>query len=508
MASTLDLDPLITAAGRAGAKVVLVGDPAQIGVVNGPGGMLAALATAGHGVDLAEIHRFSSLWERRASLALRHGRPDALDAYGSAGRLHPCQDGDAALDDVFAHWAAARADGQDALMLARTRVDVDALNQRARAAAVAAGEVTGPVTAAGGRQWQAGDVLRARRNDRRLAVGDGHVRNGDRFRVLGPGPQDGLIVEDLTGRGRAVLPAAYLAAHAEYGWASTIDAAQGATADVGIVLVRPGMDREHLYVAMTRGRHGNHAYVTPDLTSDDDHHGHTAPRPSPETAVRSPREQAVQVLQHALRRSGAQDAAHTALELARAEARAHAEQTARQQQRAAERGAAREAAEAQRQRWHARPLTPEHALAVQQLDACRAEREQLGGRRDALHSALEQTGEQLEQLPRWAYRRRRTLTDTLTSGRQQLRRTDPTFATLDAEIERLTRQIAHHTRQRQASDLAGQHPVRPDTWEPTRPGQPTGPRPAPLGAHDLARPLVNGERHRRADRDCADGLHR
>jgi ATP-dependent exoDNAse (exonuclease V) alpha subunit len=72
-------------------------------------------------------------------------------------------------------------------MLARTRVDVDALNERARAAALAAGEITGPVTAAGGRDWQAGDVLRARRNDRRLIIGDGHVRNGDRFQVLGPG---------------------------------------------------------------------------------------------------------------------------------------------------------------------------------------------------------------------------------------------------------------------------------------------------------------------------------
>ena len=74
--------------------------------------------------------------------------------------MRTCQDGDAALDGVFAHWAAARADGQDALMLARTRVDVDALNQRARVAALAAGEVTGPVTVAGGRRWQAGDVLR------------------------------------------------------------------------------------------------------------------------------------------------------------------------------------------------------------------------------------------------------------------------------------------------------------------------------------------------------------
>jgi ATP-dependent exoDNAse (exonuclease V) alpha subunit len=157
MASTLDLDQLTAAAARAAAKVVLVGDPAQIGVVNGPGGMLAALAHAGHGVELDQIHRFSQPWERSASLALRRGQPDALTAYRTAGRLHPCADGDAALDGVFAHWTSARADGQDALMLARTRLDVDALNQRARAAALKAGQITGPVTVAGGRDWQAGE---------------------------------------------------------------------------------------------------------------------------------------------------------------------------------------------------------------------------------------------------------------------------------------------------------------------------------------------------------------
>ena len=122
-----------------------------------------------------------------------------------------------------------------------------------------------------------------------------------------------MIVEDLTGRGRAVLPADYLSKHADHGWASTIDAAQGATADVGIVLVRPGMDREHLYVAMARGGHGNHAYITPNLATEDDHHGHPSPPLSGE-AVRSPQEQAVRVLEDALRRSSAQDAAHTALE--------------------------------------------------------------------------------------------------------------------------------------------------------------------------------------------------
>jgi conjugative relaxase-like TrwC/TraI family protein len=509
MASTLDLDPLITAAGRAGAKVVLVGDPAQIGVVNGPGGMLAALARAGHGVELSQIHRFSHPWERPASLALRDGTPGALAAYRTAGRLHPCADGDTALDGVFGHWAAARADGQDALMLARTRMDVDALNLRARAAALAAGEVAGPVTVAGGRQWQAGDLLRARRNDRRLTVGDGHVRNGDRYRVLGYGPDGALLVEDLSGRGRAILPAAYLAEHADYGWASTIDGAQGATADVGIVLARPGLDREHLYVAMTRGRHANHAYITPDHSTDDDHHhgqhGHPHPR-HPAHAEADPQEQALQVLQAALARSGAQDAAHTALEHARTQA-AH---TARQTERQAERAAARYRAAAQRQRRQDRPLTAEHARAVRQLEQSRAERDQLRTRRDALHRALRQTREEIEGLPRWARGRRRTLTDTLTSSEQRLRQTEPAQNSLDADIDRLTRQVAHHTRQRLISDLAVPHRARPDGRDLGRAGELASPRPADAGAHDLFSSALARPRdpYRGPERDHDSGLTR
>ena len=108
--------------------MVLVGDPGQIGVINGPGGMLAALADAGHGVQLEYIHRFTQPWERTASLQLRAGNGGILATYREQGRLHPCLDGDAALDAVFAHWSGARAAGHDALMLARTRLDVDGLN--------------------------------------------------------------------------------------------------------------------------------------------------------------------------------------------------------------------------------------------------------------------------------------------------------------------------------------------------------------------------------------------
>ncbi|MGQ0846964.1 MAG: ATP-dependent DNA helicase [Sporichthyaceae bacterium] len=244
MANTHDLDRLITTAGRVGAKVVLVGDPGQIGVVRGPGGMLAALANAGHGLELDTVHRFTHDWEAAASLQLRRGNPDVLATYRDHGRLHARADVDAAVQALHARWTAERAAGREVLMMARTRADVDALNTRARASAQHAGDVRGPAVRLGEREWQAGDLLRARRNDRRLPIGtDGHVRNGDRYRVTGV-DASGLRVEHLDRGERAFLPAGYVAEHAEYGWATTVTAAQGATVDVALVLVRPGINRE------------------------------------------------------------------------------------------------------------------------------------------------------------------------------------------------------------------------------------------------------------------------
>jgi len=314
MASTFDLDALTAAAEPAGAKVLLVGDPAQIGVVNGPGGLLPALARRHGATELEQVHRFTADWERAASLQLRDGDPAALDAYTARGRIHPAGSGDAALDAVYAQWAAARAAGSGALMMARSRADVEQLNTRARDAAVDAGEVTGPAVQHGSHSWQAGDLLLARRNDRRLQVGDTHVRNGDRYLVR-TARDDGLLVQRLGGTQRALLPAGYVARHADYGWASTIDGAQGATTDVGILLARPGLDREHLYVAMTRGRHANHVHIASDdeqSTSAD----HAPPRPLGDADARL-------VLQSALARTGAPQAATDLRDAARRASTSH-----------------------------------------------------------------------------------------------------------------------------------------------------------------------------------------
>ena len=434
MADTHALDTLITAAARAGAKVVLVGDPAQIGVVNGPGGMLAALVAAGHGIELAGVHRFNHAWEREASLALRRGDPAALTAYRDQDRLHACTDGDAALDGVHAHWEAERAAGREVLMMARTRADVDALNTRARATAQAAGDIDGPLVRFGERDWQAGDLLRTRRNDRTLTAGDGHVRNGDRWRVL-TAQQDGLAVEHLDRGDRTFLPAAYATAHAEYGWAATINAAQGATVDLGLVLVRPGIDREHLYVALTRGRDANHAYITPDTDTDlDDRHG----LPLVGRSGATDQDRALDVLATALASSGAQDAAHTA----RDNARLHAVIQAR---RVAE-DAARRAAQ---------PVIPaEHSLRASELTLRQQQRDGLASEQHEHQQAAAAARVELAGTSRLRPARRRDLTATITELDEALRRSFPEVARLDREIDALTRQVHADTRSREANQRA------------------------------------------------------
>lgn len=326
-------------------------------------------------------------------------------------------------------------------MLARTRQDVDALNARARTAAQEAGQLTGQIVTVGGRDWQAGDLLRTRRNDRQIGVGDGHVRNGDRYRVLGPGPDNGLIVEDMAGRGRTILPAAYLGEHADYGWASTIDAAQGATTDIGIVLVRPGLDREHLYVGLTRGRQANHAYITPDpLAGDDD--THHQPRRAASRTTSSDRDvtatheehaamgEATKVLATALTQIGAQDAAHTALSQAR--------RAAENRQVLAEIERRNAAGDAARARLAAAPLSEAHRRAAEQLTALTNQRDALASERCELEQRLRAANTDLASCPRWARARKHDLTRAITTSQTGLQRTQATYMDLKKRIIGLT----------------------------------------------------------------------
>lgn len=57
------------------------------------------------------------------------------------------------------------------------------------------------------------------------------------------------------------LPAEYVTEDVELGYAQTSLASQGRTVDVSLLLVDSSTDSRGVYTPMTRGRHGNHAYV-------------------------------------------------------------------------------------------------------------------------------------------------------------------------------------------------------------------------------------------------------
>lgn len=87
LAGTLSLDRITQLAITAGAKVLLVGDYAQLQSVDA-GGAFGLLAHNRDDVpELVDVHRFTHEWEKTASLDLRHGHVEALDEYEQRGRV-------------------------------------------------------------------------------------------------------------------------------------------------------------------------------------------------------------------------------------------------------------------------------------------------------------------------------------------------------------------------------------------------------------------------------------
>jgi conjugative relaxase-like TrwC/TraI family protein len=311
LAGTFALDELVSAAADAGAKVLLVGDDAQLSAVEA-GGMFAALVhdRGGLAPALSDVRRFHHEWEKAASVELRAGSSDAIDAYLAHGRVSE-GDREQMLDALYQAWQADTETGLTSLMIAGDLATVNDLNNRARADRIAAGAVTEQgVSVAGGATAGVGDRVVTRENNRRLTTGRRWVRNGDQWTVTATHKDGSMTVTRLHGAGRLVLPAEYVADHVELAYASTAHRCQGRTVDMAHAMVSPMTTRELLYVLVTRGRESNRLYV-------DTHYD-----PDPQTAHDGLTEPvgAREVLVGVLRHKGAEVAAHEMIRRAHDEA--------------------------------------------------------------------------------------------------------------------------------------------------------------------------------------------
>lgn len=308
LAPTLDLHAALDWLGQRGASVRLVGDDRQLASV-GSGGVLRDVAVEVGAVSLREVMRFVDKEEAEVSLAVRDGDVSAAAWWADHGRIHATPV-DAQAENVVAAWAKDVAAGLDSMMLAASREHVRELNDGARTLRVAAGEVEDEavVTAMGGVRVGVGDLIRTRRNDRRLNITSTHwVKNGDRFTVTGV-REEGAVEATHARTGHTItLPAAYVGAHVELAYAGTIHSAQGATVDTTHVLLAGGEDRQGLYVATSRGRRANHLHVP--MSTDGSEHSIVRPEAiMPETAI--------EVVENIITRDGpARSARTTAREL-------------------------------------------------------------------------------------------------------------------------------------------------------------------------------------------------
>jgi ATP-dependent exoDNAse (exonuclease V) alpha subunit len=193
MADTLTLDAAVQFAIDRGASVRLVGDDQQLGAI-GAGGVLRDITHTHGALRLAELHRFTDPAEAAASLALREGKPTALNFYLDHGRIHV---GDIATttEDAFNAWVSDRAAERDAIMLAPTRDLVAQLNRRARDHRLDRFPASSEVRLADGNQASVGDVIITRANDRRLRLtATDWVKNGDRWTIIRIGRRGDLTV--------------------------------------------------------------------------------------------------------------------------------------------------------------------------------------------------------------------------------------------------------------------------------------------------------------------------
>jgi len=275
MIGTLQLQRILSEAGRAGAKVAMVGDIQQLQAIEA-GAAYRLLAERHGAAELGEVRRQSEEWMREATKAFATGRSgEALAAYMDAGMVHRAETRDAARAALIERWdTERRADpAASRIILTHTNKEVRMLNEAAREKRSLHGELGENVairTERGLRQFADNDRLLFLRNERDLGV-----KNGTLATIEKAAP-DTVAVRLDDGRRVTVDLKSY--AHVDHGYAATVHKAQGMTVDRTHVLATPGLDAHSSYVALSRHRTGTALHYGRDDFSNDQKLRHTLAR--------------------------------------------------------------------------------------------------------------------------------------------------------------------------------------------------------------------------------------
>jgi conjugative relaxase-like TrwC/TraI family protein len=260
---------LISHADQAEAKLVLIGDPEQLGEIEA-GGLFRALAERSDPIYLDQVIRHRHELDREAARRIREGEGrEALGLYVSEERVTVAPDAEARREAMVRDWHESFERGEDAVMIAKRNAEVQRLNELARAVRWEAGKLGAEEIGVGEARFAAGDRVITRVNDHAA-----QIYNRERWQVAEVDPeQRRVVLEGIDQAKRVEIGAEYLARTnpyndapaLEHAYAVTTYSAQGATVDRAFVMADPSMDKQELYVAASRAREQTHLYATPEV---------------------------------------------------------------------------------------------------------------------------------------------------------------------------------------------------------------------------------------------------
>jgi conjugative relaxase-like TrwC/TraI family protein len=265
MADTDRLDRLTELVADRGAKLVAIGDGAQLPSI-GAGGMFDRLSEIAPSAELSNVRRTLDPAEQRAWTDLRAGRSEkAMAHYLAEGRLHFSDSRDEAVERAVQNWARlteAHPIEQIALISDASNKEIHRLNARAqhhRAERGELGEVEVPVP---GVHYGVREGDRVALIEQHRTPGLARIENGERGEVVGIGRGGEVLIEfDLAGERRTF--AGEDLARVRLGYAQHIHRAQGATVTRTLVVTGGWQtSKEPAYVEASRARRGTDWFVS------------------------------------------------------------------------------------------------------------------------------------------------------------------------------------------------------------------------------------------------------
>ena len=259
MVSSRQMSLLVEAVTKAGAKLVLVGDPDQLQPIEAGAAFRAIVDRVGY-AELGIIYRQREEWMRLASIDLARGQvAAAIAAYDKQGMLRSEWTKDDAVRALIEDWNRDYDPERSSLILAHLRRDVRLLNELARETLVdrgVVGEGFAFRTEDGTRRFDVGDRIVFLKNEGALGV-----KNGMLATVVEAAK--GRVVAEIGDGGdrRRVVVEERSYHNVDHGYATTVHKAQGATVDDVKVLASRSLDRHLTYVALTRHRDAAQLYV-------------------------------------------------------------------------------------------------------------------------------------------------------------------------------------------------------------------------------------------------------